>query len=582
MIFRLILPILALMCAFPAVLHARDVSPLAAPESATGLNTLSIARGTNFMAVTAHPDATKAAHDILAAGGTAADAGIAAQLMLGLVEPQSSGIGGGSFALYYNAEFQNLFSLDGRETAPDNAGLNLFTRENGKPMSFYEAGNGGRAVGVPGTLRLLEKLYRWESKTPWADLFQPAIAKARDGFTVTSRMHQMLKKEAKRFDVDTEAKLYFYPDTATPVQAGKLKDNQKYADLLQAIADNGADYFYTDQPAKNIVEKVRGSKGLLSIEDMTEYKVKEREPVCGDYRGYKVCSMGQSSSGGLTLLMILGMLEQFDLPSWGAYSTQSWHVIAETSRLAFADRNLYMADEDFAVTPNLRLLDKGYLSSRASLINTTAPLKTASAGIPPDWPPEQENTEDDDLNKPPGTTNISIVDMYGNILSMTSSIQNAFGSRVMVDGYLLNNELTDFAFDPMDDQGRMKLNRVEGGKRPRSSMSPTIIFDPQGRPFMVIGSAGGSRIIGYVLQRIISAIDWNMPVEQSIKAPHIVHRGKKLELESIGMEKAESFKSFGHPVVVGEMNSGLTAIQFDGAQMTGVADPRRDGVAMGE
>ncbi len=591
MIFMRLLLITA-MFSFGSAAYARDtqivapeVAPEIAPEISTGFNTVKSARGKDFMAVTAHPDATKAAYKILSAGGTAADAGIAAQMVLGLVEPQSSGIGGGSFILYYDAKARKIFSLDGRESAPSNAGGHLFTRKDGQKMGFYEAGNGGRAVGAPGTLRALSQLYDWQGKTPWFDLFKPAINLAEDGFVITERLHKMLEAERGRFDVDTEAKLYFFPDADNPIAAGEVKYNQDYAVTLNFIAQERADKFYTGALARNLVQKVRENgknPGLLSIEDMANYEAKERQPICGGYRGYKICSMAEPSSGALTMLMTLGMLEKFDLRALGPRNPAAWHLIAEASRLAFADRNYYMADPDFVKTPSQLLLDKNYLQMRSAKIDAGRPLLNINHGVPPNWNFDEQPAAADDALKPPGTTHISIVDMYGNILSMTSSIQNAFGSRVMVDGYLLNNELTDFSFTPNDENGNVIANRVEGGKRPRSSMSPTIIFDPDNKPYMVIGSAGGSRIIGFVLQRIIADIDWNMSVTEALKMPHIVHRGKKLELESKGVNMAEGLKKYGHPVIVGEMNSGLTVIKFEGDNMVGAADPRRDGTAQGK
>lgn len=556
-----------------------------APEIGTGINSKKAVAGAEIMAVTAHPDATKAAYDILKHGGTAADAAIAAQMVLGLVEPQSSGIGGGGFTLYYDAKKKYLITLDGRETAPSTAGDHLFMGDDGKPMDFYEAAIGGRSVGTPGTLRMLEKLHDWQGKLPWADLFSPAIKLAERGFTVSSRLSKMLEKERSRFNADVIAKLYFYPDSSTPLEAGTIKKNPDYAVTLRNIAQNGAKAFYEGELAQEIAKKVqedRHNHGLLSVEDMAGYEVKERKAVCGNYRGYKVCSMGQPSSGGLTLLMILGMLANFDLASWGPNNPTSWHVMMEASRLAFADRNQYMADPDFVQTPDTLLLNPQYLKARAKKIKIDKALLEVSAGIPPGWDIKYRRRAPDKSIKPPGTSHLSIKDKYGNILSMTSSIENAFGSRLMVGGFLLNNQLTDFSFNPEDKNGLPVANRVEAGKRPRSSMTPTIIFDPQGEPFMVIGSAGGSRIIGYVLQRIVSVIDWGIGIQGALNMPNIVHRGKKLELEKTGTKFAIPFKNFGHPVLIGDMNSGLTAIQFKNGYAFGAADPRRDGVAMGE
>lgn len=587
MIFRgffLISAVCAALTLGGAGLQAREGDKPLAPEISTGISAKKAVAGAEIMVVTANPDATKAAYDVLKEGGTAADAAIAAQMVLGLVEPQSSGIGGGGFVLYYDAKKKHLITLDGRETAPSTAGHHLFMGEDGKPMNFYDASIGGRAVGTPGLLRMLEKLHDWQGKLPWGDLFAPAIKLAEQGFTVTPRLTEMLKHENGGFEADVEAKLYFYPDVVTPLEAGSLKRNPDYAITLREIAQNGTRSFYEGEIAKDIVATVqedRKNRGLLSLEDLSSYEVKERKAVCGNYRKYKVCSMGEPSSGGLTLLMALGIIENFDIASWGPNNPTSWHVMMEASRLAFADRNQYMADSDFVQTPNILLLQPSYLKERAKKINITKPLLEVEAGVPPGWNTDYRRAADDAI-KPPGTTHLSIADKYGNILSMTSSIENAFGSRLMVGGFLLNNQLTDFSFNPNDEAGLPVVNRVEAGKRPRSSMAPTIIFDPSGKPFMVIGSAGGSRIIGYVLQRIVSVIDWGVGIQSSLNMPNMVHRGEKVELERSGVKFAVSMKNIGHPVLVGDMNSGLTAILFKNGYAFGAADPRRDGSAKGE
>lgn len=557
----------------------------AAPEPSSGLKPMQVAEGRRFMAVTAHPEATKTAYDILARGGTAADAGIAAQLVLGLVEPQSSGLGGGGFVLYYDAEKNKLSVLDGRETAPSVAGRHLFTGKDGKPMAFYDAAIGGRAVGVPGIPRLMETLYEAKGKLPWRDLFSPAIRLAEQGFTVSPRLAALLREERNRFTPDVIAKLYFYPDASTPVQAGERLQNPKYAATLRTLAMKGAEAFYTGSMAEEMVVKVReargGTTGLLSIEDLSGYRAKLRAPVCGGYRGYGVCSVGEPSSGGLTLLIALGILDNFNLRALGSGNPESWHLIAEASRLAFADRNHYMADPDFVNTPGAALLDPAYLKARAALIDPKTPMKDVLPGMPPGWRPDLPQSPDSAV-RPPGTTHISIVDSYGNILSMTSSIENAFGSRLMTDGFLLNNQLTDFSFVP-ERGGAPVANQVQGGKRPRSSMAPVIVYDPKGRPFLVIGSAGGSRIIGYVLQRIIEVIDWDMDIGSALSAPHILNRGRGMEMEKGADDGlAGQLRFLGHPVEVQDMNSGLGAILFQGGKITAAADPRREGTAMGK
>lgn len=555
-----------------------------APEIATGVSAVDSVRGTSMMAVTAHPEATKAAYEILKRGGTAIDAAITAQLVLGLVEPQSSGIGGGAFALYFDAEHRQVFSFDGREVAPQTAGEYLFVDEDGKAMNFYDAAIGGRAVGVPGVPRMMEMMHNMYGDLSWRELFSPAIQLAEQGVKVTPRLSKMLESNKRKFDVDVKTKLNFFPDSKNPLRVGRIYKNEDYAKTLRLLATQGTDAFYQGKMAQDIVAKVRdikGNPGALTLEDMAAYRAKMRDVVCDTYRGYKICSMAEPSSGGITLLQILKMLEGFNLRALGVDNPKSWHIISEASRLAFADRNKYIADPEFVPPRSKGLLNSSYIKKRANKIDMNKAMLEIKAGTPP-ISQKQASLGVDDTIKPPGTTHMSIVDMSGNIVSMTSSIESAFGSHLMVNGFLLNNQLTDFAFVPADEEGRPKANKVEGGKRPRSSMAPTIIFDPQGQPFMAIGSAGGSRIIGFVLNQIISVIDWNIPIDQSISRPHILHRGKKIEVEHSGISMAEPLKDHGHPVLVGDMNSGITAIQFNGRSMIGVADPRREGVAMGE
>lgn len=574
----LCLMVLAVSLAAPA--HGQSPDQ---PEISTGYSAKGAVQGRQFMVVTANPEATQVGYDILARGGSAADAAIAAQLVLGLVEPQSSGLGGGGFALYYDAKTRKLSTLDGRENAPSVAGKHLFRGADGKPMEFYRAAVGGRAVGVPGIPALLEALHGWYGKLPWRDLFSPAILLAENGFEVSPRLSALVKGERGRMGVSTDTKLYFFPDSSTPVQPGYMLRNGPYAQTLRTLAVEGAQVFYKGEMAQTIVEAVRdvpSNPGLMAIEDLAGYQVKERPPLCGAYRTYKICSMGEPSSGGLTMLMALGILEQFNLAALGPENPQSWHLISEASRLAFADLNYFIADPDFVKTPGASLINPDYLKRRAALISPQGPMKTAMPGVPPGWVESAPGAPDSTL-KPPGTTHISIVDSYGNILSMTSSIEDAFGSRVMAGGFLLNNQLTDFAFEP-DYDGKDVANRVQGGKRPRSSMAPTIVFDPSGKPVLVIGSAGGSAIIGYVLERIIALIDWQMSLQDAVGMPNIVNRGTGIEVEAgADVPMARALEKMGHPVQKKDLTSGLTAIQFKDGMLYGAADPRREGTAQG-
>jgi len=546
------------------------------PEISTGIEKQSGATGKEFMAVTANPHATKAAYDILERGGSAVDAAIAAQLVLGLVEPQSSGLGGGAFALVYDAKEKRLRSYDGRETAPNLAGSFLFF-ENGKPIGFKQAVIGGRAVGVPGVPMLLADLHERHGKLTWMGLFDDAVKLAGEGFSVSPRMAKMVAHNADNFRKTPSSANYFLPNSE-PLKAGDKLVNVSYLDTLKEFRFSKARAFYGGKIRNDIVDTVQSyeqNPGLLALYDFEIYKVKERQPVCGPYRNYIVCSMGEPSSGGLTLLQTLGMLEHFDISQQNA---QSWHIIAQASALAFADRNVYMADSDFVNTPNIALLNPDYLKSRAALIKPDKPLEAIEAGTPPDWSGELLK-KGLNLNQP-GTTHISIIDKEGNAVSMTSSIEGAFGSHLMVNGFLLNNQLTDFSFTPQGKDQKFVANMVEPKKRPRSSMSPTIVFNGKGDPILILGSAGGSRIINHVLQRIISVVDWKMPIDEAIAAPHILARGAKIEMEDAKFKVDLVAK--GNKVDIKNINSGLTAIHINDKFLTGAADPRREGQALGD
>jgi gamma-glutamyltranspeptidase/glutathione hydrolase len=581
MIFRRFLQILTCIVAFGSYCApaAAQVDFRPQPEISTGSVAQSTLKGEDFMIVTANPHASRAGYDILKRGGSAADAAIAAQLVLGLVEPQSSGLGGGAFALHYDAASKRLTSYDGRESAPGLAGPFLFYKD-GKALGFREAAMGGRSVGVPGVPALLSHLHEAHGRATWMELFEEATALAQEGFEVSPRMAMMVEHGAEHLGRYAETADYFLPD-GRPLKAGAVLKNPDYAAVLQDFAFTGDSVFYRGRYGKAMVEHVQNiadSAGLLSLRDLADYRVKEREPVCGPYRRYIVCSMGEPSSGGLTILQALSMLERFDLRAMGADSTKAAHVIAQASGLAFADRGLYMADTDFVNTPGVALLNPDYMKARAALIDEDAPMEAFEAGVPPDWEgPLFERSAD--ITKP-GTTHISVIDAYGNIVSMTSSIESAFGAHVMVDGFLLNNQLTDFSFHPFDGDQNLIANMVEPHKRPRSSMAPVIVFDHEGAPVLVIGSAGGSRIIGYVLQRIIAMVDWDMEIGESLAAGHVLGRGAAIDLED--EQHKAALEAMGHSVKVRALNSVLTAIMIEDDTLIGAADPRREGVAMGE
>jgi gamma-glutamyltranspeptidase / glutathione hydrolase len=554
-----------------------------APEAATGFAEKQSVTADSFMVTAAHPLAVEAGYEVLKEGGSAADAAIAVQLVLNLVEPQSSGIGGGAFLLYWDSAQRRLTAYDGRETAPREAGADLFLKADGTEMEFDEAVVGGRSVGTPGTLRLLETAHLLHGRLPWGRLLQPAIETAENGFEVSPRLAALVRETAPTLGRHPATRAYFLPD-GEPLAAGSMLRNPDFAETLRIVAERGADAFYRGDIARDIVAAVRGAEwnpGLLSEEDLAGYRIAVRQPVCGGYRVHLVCGMGPPSSGGLTVLQILGMLEHFDIPSLDPLSADAAHLFGEASRLAFADRALYMADSDFVPMPADGLTDPAYLTVRAQLIDRGRAIAEPRAGNPP-WRDRRAYAPDRSMEIP-STSHVSIVDADGNIVSMTTTIEAGFGSRLMVRGFLLNNELTDFSFVAEQD-GRPVANRVEAGKRPRSSMAPTVVFDEAGAPVLVTGSPGGARIIGYVARSIVAVLDWGMDPAEAAALPHIGSLGRALELEA-GTPAAslrQALEARGHTVSVREMNSGLHMIRIDGDRLAGGADPRREGIVRGD
>ena len=540
---------------------------------------------TRHMVSAADYRAVEAGLEMLQRGGSAVDAATAVQMVLNLVEPQSSGIGGGAFMLFFDATTNNVVTYDGRETAPSSVDENLFITSDGNPMQFFDAVVSGRSVGVPGTLSLLALAHEKHGRLTWSELFQPAIDLARNGFEVSSRLASMLEASyRKRLQTFPEARNYFYPnDQAT--KAGKKLVNREFAETLTDIAQHGIEFFYRGAVARNIVSSVQNAtnrKGQLSLSDLSNYETIQRSPVCHYYRSYRICGMGPPSSGALTVGQILGILANFDMKALGADNSLSWHLFAEASKLAFADRNYYIADPDFIQVPVDKLLNPEYLSNRASLISTDTVLTTpVSHGNPFD----DKHTEMAPDNKPSrfGTSHFSIVDSNGNIVSMTTTIEGAFGSQMMVNGFMLNNELTDFSFAPSKN-GKTIANRVEAGKRPRSSMAPTIVFNADGSPKLIIGSPGGSSIIAFVAKTLIAVLDWKMSIQDAIELGHVVNKNGPTQLEK--GTNSESLNSqlmtWGHQIKVREFESGLNGIEFADGFMIGGADPRREGVALGD
>ena len=534
----------------------------------------------NWMIAAANPLAVNAGARILGQGGTAVDAMVAVQAVLGLVEPESSGLGGGAFLVWYDAASGKITTLDGRETAPLSVTHRLFQDSNGEPLKFFDAVVGGRSVGTPATPRLMEEAHRRWGRTNWADLFVDAIALAEDGFTVSPRLAELVSSDAERLQRFPDTADYFFP-SGSPIVAGDQLKNRSYARTLRQIAAKGADAFYTGPIAEDIAAAVReapGNPGNLSTLDLSLYRVVERPAVCVPYRSYNVCGMGPPSSGALTVGQILGMLDRYNLSRLDPNSAEAWRLIGDASRLAFADRGRYMADTDFVPVPVEGLVAPGYLDDRAELLRGDDALPEVTAGSP-EFDHAALWAEDESIESP-STSHISIVDADGNALSMTSTIENGFGSRIFVRGFLLNNELTDFSFRTHTN-GVPIANRVEPGKRPRSSMSPTIVLK-DGAPVLVIGSPGGSRIIGYVVQSIIAHLDWGMDVQQAVAMPHLVNRFGTFDLEADTSAEnlAEALGILGYEVSARALTSGLHAISL-GDGLLGAADPRREGIAVG-
>jgi gamma-glutamyltranspeptidase/glutathione hydrolase len=537
--------------------------------------------GKNWMISVANPIAAEAGAKILAQGGTAADAMVAAQAMLGLVEPQSSGIGGGGFLVWYDAEKGQVTTLDGRETAPLAMTPTVFQDAQGKTLAFFDAVVGVRSVGTPSMPKLMAEAHARWGRLAWSRLFQDAIARATDGFHVSPRLAGLVAKDVDRLARFDATRKYFMPE-GTPIGAGDLLKNPDYAETLRALSKDMGHSFYYGAQASEIVDtlkRIDPNAALLSLVDMAIYEVKERDAVCAPYRGYDVCGMGPPSSGGIAVGQILGLLEGFNLAEKSADDPQTWRLIGDASRLAFADRGRYVADMDFVPVPIRGLLDPAYLRQRSELMKTTHALAGVAAGKPEfDHAFNYVTDYSDGL---PSTTHISIVDQYGNALSMTSSIENAFGSRVMVGGFLLNNQLTDFSFSSHQ-EGRALANAAAPTKRPRSSMAPTIVMK-EGKPVLIIGSPGGSRIIGYVAKTIIAFVDWGMNIQEAIEVPHLINRFGAYDIEAgTGAEALEmKLQNLGYKTRVTNLTSGLQGIAIGEALMGG-ADPRREGVAISD
>lgn len=525
----------------------------------------------------ADPRAAAAGVEILGKGGSATDAAIATMLALNVVEPQSAGVGGGAFFVQYDARRKRTTTIDGREAAPMAATPRWFYGPDGKPLSTFQAIPGGRSVGVPGTLRAMAAAHRRAGKLPWADLFQPAIRLARDGFLVSPRLNNALTQYGGH--VDQGVRAIFFAG-GKPLAVGVQVRNPDQADLFERIARFGPDSFYVGPQAQKLIGTVNGAArnpSQMTLGDLASYDAKERPPLCGKYRRHKICSMGPPSSGGITVLMILKQLERYDLAALGKDSPTAWHLFAESSRLAYADRNLYLGDPDYVRIPLKGLLDKKYLAGRSALIDAKASMASISAGTPPGAPPRRRAP----VSEVAGTTSLSVADGRGNVAQVTTTIESSFGSGLSVDGILLNNELTDFDIVPEKD-GYLVANRVEGGKRPRSSMAPTIVYAPDGKVRIAIGAAGGSTIIAQVAKALIGVIDWKLSAQDAVAlgllyAPGPVATAEKgTQLDAM----IPALQALGEKVQSGPLGLKANAVERVNGAWGGAADPRSEGVVM--
>lgn len=565
------------------------------PEAASAYQTKPGWIAQREMVVAAHPLAADAGYTMLLAGGSAVDAAIATQLTLGLVEPQSSGIGGGAFLMAFDGEHVSVF--DGRETAPGAATPSLFLKDDGTPMAFYDRVVGGRAVGVPGVLAMMALAHRRYGRLPWAALFRPAIDLAERGFPVSPRLAHLLRVD-RHLRNDPEALAYFYDAQGSPWPAGHLLKNHALAKVYEAIAADGPDAFYRGPIAADIVSKVRShptNPGSLQRADLAHYRARERRAVCGPYRYWRVCGAPPPSSGGIAVAQVLGMLEHVNLSALPPHvgrdgapqpDARAIHWITEAERLAYADRARYVADDTFVPLPGGSpdaLLAPVYLARRAALIGPRS-MGRADAGIPL-LPVLRRGS--DAAPELPSTTHLVVVDRYGSAVSMTGSIENAFGARQMVDGFLLNNQLTDFSALPRDRDGPV-ANRVVPGKRPRSAMSPTMVFDARSRLVLAIGSPGGPMIPTYVVKVLAGVLDWGLNLQQAIDLPNFGSRNGPTELEEgrFDPDVRASLREKGHVLVERAQTSGLHGVMrvdtADGEAWFGAADPRREGVAVGD
>ncbi|GGD62132.1 gamma-glutamyltransferase [Erythrobacter arachoides] len=571
------MPRLSAFVLAPLLLGACTTIPGESPARTAGPDTLATG-----MVSAADPRAAAAGAQILRQGGSATDAAIAVMLALTVVEPQSSGIGGGGFYVHA-APDGTVETIDGRETAPAEAGPGWFLGPDGAPMPFMDAVIGGRSVGVPGNIALAALAHRDHGVLPWADLFAPAIALAREGWSLSQRGAEFAANARNRSAHEAAGRALFFDADGTVRPVGTRLTNPALADTLQAIAAGGPRAFYRDRAealAQHVAAATPGEAAMRAA-DLQDYAAAEREPLCGTYRRYRICGMGPPSSGATTVLAILGQLERFDMAALGPQSATAWHLFAESQRLAYADRELYLADSDFVSVPAAALVDPDYLATRSQLLSVDNRMASVAAGRP--GVPQACAGCAADGDEPPenGTSHFAVVDAGGNAVSYTSTIEGPFGSGLMFGGFYLNNELTDFSFSPQRD-GVPVANRVEGGKRPRSSMAPTMVFAPDGRLVLAIGAAGGATIPVQVSKALIGYIDWGLSAQDAIALPLLFSPGDGVTLEqgSTLVTLRPALEALGHPVAVRDLPLKANAVEWRDGRWIGAFDPRSEGAAV--
>jgi gamma-glutamyltranspeptidase / glutathione hydrolase len=576
------LVLLAALLAGPA--QAQLLDPRSQPEASTGSDTHALATAKRHMVSAANAIAAEAGREMLRAGGSAIDAAIATQLVLNIVEPQSSGLGGGAFILYWDKAKTELKAYDGRETAPASARPDRFLVD-GKPMAFDRAVLSGLSIGVPSLVRLLEDVHKQYGKLPWAKLFEPAIRVAENGFEISQRLHLLLRLDGPASFVPA-ARRYFFTDGGSALPIGHRLKNPEFAATLRSIAAGGASAFYEGPIAQAIVDAVAAAPiapGGMTLDDLKGYTVKERAPLCITYRGHEICGVGPPSSGGPTVAQTLKLVEAFDLGKGPdeALGAHALHLIAEAEKLAYADRNKYIGDPDFVAVPD-GLLDDGYIAQRRALIDPLRATDKPKAGEPPGL--KRQSFGVDATIERAGTSHISIIDDDGNAVSMTTTIEGGFGSHNWAAGFLLNNELTDFSFKPVDAAGQPVANAVAPGKRPRSSMAPTIVFDTARNVEAVLGSPGGSRIILYVVKTLVALLDWGLDAQQAADLINFGSQGSgfEIEIDWSAVPLGLTLRPLGHRIAPSLMNSGIHIVTRRDGHLEGAADARREGAALGD